>query len=381
MFISPSFIPDGTDTSQLENASTLCLVSETTKRKLSTILSDPPIVTDPQPIKLTEKGNLSLFSAVSVVLSFESEPFWLLSSQPQFIDRIYIDNSISSFSELHSYLTPFTSRLNLYNKLISRIGLSKFCFSFTPDQLHPSTILLVSGSPALFSSATKLHPSLRAVFARDHHYPRRKLPLTGMPLRRLSRVECGGPSSFICLTGFHNCSITPSVTKIRRTIHHYLSVSTRPAAHIPSQELTYTLAHRLNIHHLSRPVVYPSPFYATGYRQRSLTPLELGLAFGLRELMAADLKTSSFPFSSIQCLYACLKPLLQVRSSALKLDKMQIPDAPLPTHTFSPQLKSYLPLSWSTVDCTAQVSAKSDDTEPVFRLWNDRITLLSPRSK
>ena len=68
-------------------------------------------------------------------------------------------------------------------------------------------------------------------------------------------------------------------------------------------------------------------------------------------------------------------------SSPSPANKLLIPDAPLPSHTFFREFNLYLPLAWSNVNYKAQISAKSDDAESVFRHWNDRVTLLFPHAQ
>ena len=106
---------------------------------------------------ITEIGILPTFAKVSFVLCFETEPYWLFSLLPSFIDRIFINNDIDSFSAFHAYLQPFSTRINLYNRLTSRLGFNKFCFSFSISELDPSTIVLVSDSPGCFKGILSLY--------------------------------------------------------------------------------------------------------------------------------------------------------------------------------------------------------------------------------
>ena len=84
--------------------------------------------------RVVETGVIFPFIKHSFVCCFQSEPFWLLALDPSFTSRIYVDNSISSFTDFHFYLSTY-NRLNLFNKVVSRLGRSKFIFDFRLDSL------------------------------------------------------------------------------------------------------------------------------------------------------------------------------------------------------------------------------------------------------
>ena len=174
----------------------------------------------------------------------------------------------------------------MYNKLTSRLSFNKFRFLFSITDLDPSTVVLISGSPEFFKRLLNRFPEHRMVFISDAHYPERRLRNIGLPLCRLTHVECGGPSNFISLTGYHNCAYVPVVTDIRRTIKHFLKFSIRPNPCSSSEMGCYTPEHKLNIHHLNRHVVYNTFFLASGFGQRILSPFEIGLMFSFSEGLA-----------------------------------------------------------------------------------------------
>ena len=333
--------------------------------------------------KASEIGCIQSATPIPVVICFESEPFWLLALHANIISAIYVDNALTSFSDLNNYLSLYPSRLSLFNTTISRLGLNKFKFDFTAMDLPASTIVLVSGSFAFFNDVRDRFQSFPIVFLLDSHFTKRKLPSSGLALRRLSHVECGGASNFKCVIGYHNCNHSPITTSVRRVIKHYLNFGTRPAPLSQTMPPTYTPAHLLSVHHLQQPVVYSTNFIASGVGQRQLSVTELGLIFGLSEMVASTTTQACYPFPPIQCLSAALSPLLShhIVHTPTKTPMLQISDAPQPTHTFIKDLNLHLPLSWSQVDYTADVSAKSDDAEPVFRHWNERVTLILPRAK
>ena len=331
--------------------------------------------------KTVESGIIPTFRSASFVLCFESEPFWLFALHSTFIDKVYVTNAIKSFSELHKYLSLYEHRRNLYNATISRLGFNKFVFSFSPESIPDQAIILISGSPSFFADNITPYSRHRVAFISDEHFSKRKIPHIRLPLRRLSHAECGGATAYISLMGYHNVSATPHTSSVRRSIKHFLDFSIRPNIVDSSHPVTYAPVHRLCVRNITRPVVYSTGFISSGVGQRSLTSNEVGLMFGLSDLQAKSTVLSSFPFPPVQCLTAILEPLLELDNPAVPPPRFHIPDAPMPTHTYFQSLNKHLPLSWSHVIYKVDVSAKSDDAEPVFRHWNERITLLFPQAQ
>ena len=79
---------------------------------------DDARITSPKTI---ESGFIPSFRSTSVVLCFQSEPFWLFALHSTFMNKVYAHNAIKSFSELHNYLSLYENRRSLYNKTISRL--------------------------------------------------------------------------------------------------------------------------------------------------------------------------------------------------------------------------------------------------------------------
>jgi hypothetical protein len=119
----------------------------------------------------------------------------------------------------------------------------------------------------------------------------------------------------------------------------------------------------LHPEYLATPVVYHSHFSATGWGSRSLTPDEVGIAFGLPAWARhADLKIAqSFPCVSVQVMDACLKPILgRVRSKqALQTPAPQDP-AIWQAQTWIPTIQNFLPHSWIDADLVTEKAVKSD---------------------
>ena len=121
--------------------------------------------------RICETGIISRFAPQDFIVSFESEPFWLLSLSPRFVRRIYLDNPISSLNELHSYLS-LSPRLNIFNKIVSHLGLHRFAFHFELSSLPSNTIVLISGTPEFFQLAVSRHHEFRALFVyTNYHFP------------------------------------------------------------------------------------------------------------------------------------------------------------------------------------------------------------------
>ena len=302
-----------------------------------------------------------------VLLVFEIEPYWLFALHPNFVLSLLIDNGgIDNFSEFHQYLS-ISPRLDLYNNLISRVGRNKFLFTFCTSKLDPTTIVLVSGSPAFYHSVTIRYPSLTTIYLFDNHHPKNRLPPSALPLRRLRHSQVGGPTSFVGIVGYHNASVIPASTFLRRTITHFLDHSIRPDVCRPNGRPHHTPNQLLNTNLLSRPVMYPTSFHASKMGSRSLTPSELGLMFGLGELLSSTASLKAFPFPPIQIMDALLAPLLnELLDTSPSVSILQIATPQTPTHTYIPGV-GLLPVSWSYVDYSVDKAAKHADTEPVFR--------------
>ena len=196
-----------------------------------------------------------------------------MSVQPHFTTTIFIDNAIGSIDSLCSYFSLFPDRLILYNKVVTRMG-SRFKFNHNIHTLPSDTIVLVSGSCKHFPKTLDRYSNFRIIFLFDGHYGKRKLPVSNLPLHRLRHVDVGGATTFTSLIGFHNISISPSTTPLRRSIKHFLDYSLRPASHtVDSHQSTFTPEHLLPVHCLSLPINYSTHFSSTGVGVRSLTPL------------------------------------------------------------------------------------------------------------
>lgn len=103
--------------------------------------------------------------------------------------------------------------------------------------------------------------------------------------------------------------------------------------------------------------------------------------FGLSEHAASITITDILPFPPVQIQDSVSLPLLSPSDVPSEPDTvLHIPPAPKPKQTYLPTLQKFLPLDWSRAEYVVDKSAKSNDAEPVFRHWNERITLILPKA-
>ena len=292
--------------------------------------------------------------------------------------KIYVDNAISSLSELHSYLS-LSPRLNIFNKIVSRLGFQRFVFHFNSGRLSSETIFLVSGSPEYFQLMVARYHSFRIIFIYDLHHSKHKLPPSSLPLRRIKHSQLGGATSFVGLVGAHNFTIPPMTSDIIRVIKHYFNFSVKPT-HSPNEtHRYYTLDMRLNVHFLQQQVKFETLYFKGKEGARLITPDEIGLMLGLSEQLSQNTSYEMYPFPPVQIMSSILQSILKPSAKPRMADKMLQVETPIqPTQTYLPALQKFLPLPWSKVDYRVDKAAKSDDAEPVFRHWTDRITLVFP---
>ena len=208
------------------------------------------------------------------------------------------------------------------------------------------------------------------IFVSDNHYPKTKLPLSARPLRRIHHKNVGDATSFAALTSTYNLVISPTTSKIRRTVKHFIDFSLR-LRHYDPLMLTYpsfVVPHfpLLPVSKWTPPVWYPSSFSRTGFGSRPLTPTELGLMFGLSTHLCRHCSMSNFPFPPVQVFDSLLRPSLEPRTDSPSGSMLVLPTQLLTASTFFPQFGKHLPHSWAYVDYTADKAAKNDNASPFF---------------
>lgn len=207
-------------------------------------------------------------------------------------------------------------------------------------------------------------------------------------MERLRHQTVGGATNFSACIGYLNVNVTPIDCTLRRSIKHFLDFSVRPFVFnsISAPLTSYlTPAHILHLHQLHTPIVYPTYMTSTGEGYRRLTIPELATVFGLESSLSSYTTIDTYPFVPTQLMDSILHPVLTVTQSLpIKSTKLSIPTIPLTRFTHVPNLpthvSSILPVTWSEVDYKVQKAAKNDNAEPVFRHWNERITLLLPHA-
>ena len=330
---------------------------------------------------IIERGHLHPMSQHTFVLMFETLPWWILAIHSHFVSSIIIVG-FESLSALYHHLSAHPHHSDLFNKAFLRLGLSKLHFVPQLTTIELNSILLVSGSISFFENCLD-NPLLinnKLVYVLDKHYIKRDLPRCSHPLRRLKHWEVGGPTSFVGLVSYGKFHISPRSTKLRRVMRHFLDFSQRPRCRqtLHMQGTVLDDSKRLPVHEVRCFVQHKSHFVSSGIGVRHLTPTELACIFGVSSALFDRVSVTSFPFIPVQILDAAIYPLLTTSTVAPSPSVMlTLPSLPKFTGTFVKGVGVFPP-SWSTVDYHVEQVAKSDDAEPVFRHWDERITILLP---
>jgi hypothetical protein len=209
-----------------------------------------------------------------------------------------------------------------------------------------------------------------------------KTRVIGPAKSRLTHLSFGGPTRFVTLFGSQGVEAHPVGTQLRRSIGHVFDHGLRPelvdnpdpAAH----PLAVTLDWILHPEALHVEVLHPTTYYASGWGKRSLTPDELGIAFGFPAwLRSGGLSAQDFPIVPIQVMDACLKSVLDTRpfvSPLVPLAATVVSEAA--SSTWLPSIQKFLPNSWIDESTISAKAAKNDDSSVPTAMWDQRITLV-----
>ena len=341
---------------------------------------DAPPISGGTP-NIIERGHLHPISKHSFVLIFETLSWWILALHPHFVSSIVVVG-FDSLSGLYHDLSAHPHHSDLFNKAFLRLGLSKIRFVSRLTTLDLESILLLSGSISFFETCldNPLLNNNKLVYVLDKHYTKRDLPRCSHLLRRLKHWEVGGPSGFVALISYGKLDLSPRSTKIRRMIRHFIDFPQRPrcSGSLPLNATVIDDNKRLPVHQVVCLVQHRSQFVSSGVGVRHLTPTELACMFGISSALHDRVTVNFFPFVPVQILDSALYPLLTTsKSSSIPSKMFSVPPLPKFTGTFLKGI-GVLPSSWSTMDYHVEQAAKSDDAEPVFRHWDERITLMLP---
>ncbi|KAI2510143.1 hypothetical protein MHU86_4310 [Fragilaria crotonensis] len=172
---------------------------------------------------------------------------------------------------------------------------------------------------------------------------------------------------------------------LTRSIGHILKYSIRAKPCSPDLSIPhYVGSSKLAIHQLSKVVLVPSHFSATGWGYRPLDPTELAAAFELPDYLAwdEDFSTNLVP---LQILRGVMDSVLETQTPPVQPRGGQrpcqrsdvIPDITVLDQEWIPTLQRWLSGTWASVPISNK-AVKSDDAQVNVFPWHQRISLLFP---
>ena len=330
---------------------------------------------------MVEVGFVPTFRPRPFPLHFEFFPIWLLSLEKTFCSHLTI-LGVASAHSLRSKLEAMAAPVVLAHRAIVRLGLARVSYS---SVIRPpvDAITLVSGSPVFLQSASELLRGQAALFLGCSHHSAKRPP-PGPARIRLSHRSFGGPTHFVALFGCQDIPCRPHETTLRRSVGHIFDFGARPDPVDPSAEaLSLDINGILHPLDLEWPILHPTSFYRSGWGCRSLTPEELGIAFGFPAwLRAGGLTMEMFPCVPLQIMDACIREVLDDTAgfvSPLAARLFDTPVAPVGA-TWMPGIKRFLPHAWVPEDVITDKAVKHDDAAVHTAMWDNRITLVHPWS-
>ena len=331
--------------------------------------------------RVVERGMLKYPGAATFWIQAEHFPTWLLALDKSIVQTIHLMGS----PDAKSYLQAMRSRgcdLSLINLVIGRIGLNKVRYSMAskPNPQDLNDVVLISGSVEYIRKCSTLATSATMVLCDDHI--RGKLCKFGGSFRwfHLRHTNFGGSTAFKAYLGTNLATFQPELSGLRRSIAHVLDHGIRPTSRKSDFTEAIPASRLLHPHCLDVDVIYRSSFTSTGWGSRSLTPDELGVAFGFPSwLRHAGLSLASFPIVPLQILDGCLRGFLPKVTAKQPLPPIQ------PRHkavdsdtTWLPGLRQFLSHDWIDGSVVTSKAAKRDDAAPPTHLWDGRCLLVLP---
>lgn len=356
---------------------------------------------------------LPTFTPVSLVLFFEGFPLWLVGIEPMWTSMLTIIGFPSSDALLGS-LEQQGYPLDVVKLSLSRFNESKILYLQTLPCDLDFDVLLVSGSVEFlvrFFKAQRLSTHCIVGTVNRHYHQRFK---HGRPVSigrtivphvewfRIRHETVGGASDHTTVHGTMNCgSISPHVTTLRRTISYFLNHAIRPTP-VVNQDLHsksfLKSTDRLSPLYWNQPVIFSTPYFASGWGVRPLSIQELSSVFSF----PVRLKLGHFPLSTfdvcvpVQSLLALLHPVLLLfhntqqgsRKRPRRGSLSAVSSVP-PTiqgcssigedfRSWLPLIQRWLPHSWIATEVITPGAAKRDDASIPVHLWNQRLQLLYP---
>lgn len=340
------------------------------------------------PGRMVEVGFLPQYERQDFALLAEGFPIWLLSLERSFVRTVTI-LGFSSAASYRSHLEATALTVQMVDRVIGHLGLSRVCYQ--EDLVPPvGSLLLVSGTPTFLLATGVQCPLQPTLFLGTEHWRSRTVPPGPIRWLRLKHRQFGGPSHFVTLFGCLNLACAPVETQIRRTIGHIFEFGSPPAPfpRTPSEaELRAHLGLEDVLHPtgLQRPVLHRTSFFCSGWGLCSLTPGEVGIAFGFPAWMRVGLTWFSLPCVPLQVMDGCLRGVLRTglppvyHPSVTALAAQPWPPPLLRTYLF--EIGKYLPHSWIPEALITAKAAKSDDSKVTYSMWDQRILLIYPWAK
>jgi hypothetical protein len=140
------------------------------------------------------------------------------------------------------------------------------------------------------------------------------------------------------------------------------------------------LDERIHPDDLGRIVAYHTHYSATGWASRSLSPDEVGIAFGWPAWARQGSQLSSaLPSLPLQILDGCLKGIL----SSIPRDYLLSTPSPTPAggacdRSWLPSIHKFLSHAWIDAAIVTDKAAKRDDAGVPTHLWDQRCSLVLP---
>jgi hypothetical protein len=234
-------------------------------------------------LRQVERGVLQTPNRLKFFLQYERTPVWLLALDANIVEHLWIvghPNSESFFGALDAS----TVDVNLFRAAVHNISSQRVSYSLNVP-LRPDPVRLVSGSFVSVRRWTTHISNPTLVLCEDHI---RSLSLCSKQLRNsgdfsgasggfrwlgLRHHTFGGVTKFQSILGTNIPDFAPVRTALRRTIRHVIDYGIKPSWANPSrdQKSMLSLDDRLHPDYLTKPVLYPTHYSATGWGSRSLS--------------------------------------------------------------------------------------------------------------
>ena len=329
---------------------------------------------------------LPLEPRIFCVLS-ESFPWWILALDRNLVTRLIIVGAASS-REYLEHLRSLGDSAGMVNAAIARIGLPRVTFSASFPREVAGVCLMSGSSEFLNSNRLIRYCPTRIIGLVDEPFvkvPRTCRLSSGWHERTFRHLSFGGPTNTRCVMGFVGLPVPSSSTALRRTIDHVFEYGIRPAflsdpSRAPTKSLR--LSDTLDIRALQLPVVHTTLQYSSGWGIRPLTPVELGIAFGLPSWLQCHASLSFFPCPPLQILDGVLRATSRQLAVVAELATPTPRALSVPTcSTWLPTIKCYLPHEWADQSLVSSKAVKGDDATVASFMWDQRILPVFPKAR